>query len=153
MYCSGSKGSVAHEFIISLAPFKKHGIAVVDVAKRLMVRLNDPFFMIVMFITAFFIMFDLDSRMCLQDFGLHSPTMSWPVNDALMIEPTESESKEEMDRYVDALIAYDFACLAHLFAFAHLIFVVLGSAGKSRKLLTASILQTTMSLSMPPTPR
>jgi glycine dehydrogenase len=40
----------------------------------------------------------------LQDFGLHSPTMSWPVPDSLMIEPTESECKEELDRYVDALI-------------------------------------------------
>merc|ERR1712070_446724 len=70
----GSRGCVAHEFIISFAPFKKYGITCTDVAKRL------------------------------QDYGFHSPTVSWPVPDSLMIEPTESEGKEELDRYVDALI-------------------------------------------------
>lgn len=40
----------------------------------------------------------------LQDYGFHSPTMSWPVPNSLMIEPTESEPKAELDRYVDALI-------------------------------------------------
>lgn len=71
----GSKGNCAHEFIIDIRPFKKTaGISAVDVAKRLM------------------------------DYGFHAPTMSWPVADTLMIEPTESESKSELDRYVDALI-------------------------------------------------
>ena len=42
----------------------------------------------------------------LQDYGFHSPTMSWPVPNTLMIEPTESEPKDEMDRYVNALIRY-----------------------------------------------
>lgn len=41
----------------------------------------------------------------LQDYGFHAPTMSWPVAGTLMIEPTESESKEELDRFVDALVA------------------------------------------------
>ena len=40
----------------------------------------------------------------LQDYGFHAPTISWPVAGALMIEPTESEDKEELDRYCDALI-------------------------------------------------
>ena len=72
---TGSKGNCAHEFIIDVRPFKKTaGISAVDVAKRLM------------------------------DYGYHAPTMSWPVADTLMIEPTESESKAELDRYVDALI-------------------------------------------------
>lgn len=67
---------MAHEFIIDCKPFKKSaGVEVVDIAKRLM------------------------------DYGFHSPTMSWPVNDCLMIEPTESEDKGEMDRLVDALLA------------------------------------------------
>eukprot|EP01147_Barroeca_monosierra_P011263 gene11263-3309_t len=70
----GKRGCVAHEFIISFAPFKKYNITCTDVAKRL------------------------------QDYGFHSPTVSWPVPDSLMIEPTESESKSELDRYVDALI-------------------------------------------------
>ncbi|EGD76625.1 glycine decarboxylase multi-enzyme complex P subunit [Salpingoeca rosetta] len=70
----GKRGCVAHEFIVSFAPFKKYGITCTDVAKRL------------------------------QDYGFHSPTVSWPVPDSLMIEPTESESKDELDRYVDALI-------------------------------------------------
>lgn len=57
---SDEQGLVAHEFIMDCKPFKKHGIEVVDIAKRLM------------------------------DYGFHSPTMSWPVHDCLMIEPTES---------------------------------------------------------------
>jgi glycine dehydrogenase len=40
----------------------------------------------------------------LQDYGFHAPTMSWPVSGALMIEPTESEDKEELDRFCDAMI-------------------------------------------------
>ncbi len=72
---SGTEGLVAHECIIDLRDLKKtSGIDVTDVAKRLM------------------------------DFGFHSPTMSWPVPGTLMIEPTESESKAELDRFVQAMI-------------------------------------------------
>lgn len=71
----GTKGRVAHEFIIDLSAFKAQaGIEPADVAKRL------------------------------QDFGLHAPTVSWPLSTAIMIEPTESESKRSMDEYCDALI-------------------------------------------------
>uniref|UniRef100_A0AC35FFB4 Glycine cleavage system P protein n=1 Tax=Panagrolaimus sp. PS1159 TaxID=55785 RepID=A0AC35FFB4_9BILA len=70
------QGLNAHEFIIDCKPFKKSaGIDVVDIAKRLM------------------------------DYGFHSPTMAWPVHDCLMIEPTESEDKAEMDRFVDSLLS------------------------------------------------
>ena len=73
---SGTQGRVAHEFILDARPLKKSaGIEVDDIAKRLM------------------------------DFGFHAPTMSFPVPGTLMIEPTESESKEELDRFCDALIA------------------------------------------------
>lgn len=65
---------VAHEFILDFRPFKKLGIEVVDIAKRLM------------------------------DYGFHAPTVSFPVAGTLMIEPTESENKEELDRFVDTLI-------------------------------------------------
>ncbi|MDO8461769.1 MAG: aminomethyl-transferring glycine dehydrogenase, partial [Deltaproteobacteria bacterium] len=72
----GKHGWVAHECIIDLRPLKKtSGVAVDDVAKRLM------------------------------DFGFHAPTMSFPVVGTLMIEPTESESKEELDRFCEAMIA------------------------------------------------
>ncbi len=72
----GAKGRVAHEFIVDLRPFEKSaGIKPDDVAKRLM------------------------------DYGFHAPTMSWPVAGTLMFEPTESESKAELDRLVDAMIA------------------------------------------------
>lgn len=70
----GKNGQVAHEFIVDLREFKQYGIVEEDVAKRL------------------------------QDYGFHGPTMSWPVGGTLMIEPTESESKAEMDRFCDALI-------------------------------------------------
>ncbi len=71
----GSKGRVAHEFVIDCRDFKKTaGIEIDDIAKRLI------------------------------DFGFHAPTMSWPVPGTLMIEPTESESKAELDRFCDALI-------------------------------------------------
>jgi len=72
---SKPNGLVAHEFIIDFAPFKKSGIAVEDAAKRLM------------------------------DYGFHGPTMAFPIHDTLMIEPTESEPKSELDRLCDALIA------------------------------------------------
>ena len=72
---TGKTGRSAHEFIIDLRPFKQSaGIEAVDLAKRLM------------------------------DFGFHAPTMSFPVAGTLMIEPTESESKEELDRFCDAMI-------------------------------------------------
>ena len=72
----GLRGKVAHEFIIDLRPLRKStGITEEDVAKRLM------------------------------DYGFHAPTMSFPVPGTLMIEPTESESKAELDRFCDALIA------------------------------------------------
>jgi glycine dehydrogenase len=72
----GTRGRVAHEFVIDCRPFDKSaGIKTDDIAKRLI------------------------------DFGFHAPTMSWPVPGTLMIEPTESESKAELDRFCDALIA------------------------------------------------
>lgn len=71
----GKEGLVAHECIIDIRPLKKsHNIDVVDIAKRLM------------------------------DYGFHAPTMSWPVSGTLMIEPTESESKAEIDRFCEAMI-------------------------------------------------
>lgn len=72
---SGERGRAAHEMIIDCRPFKVLGIEVVDIAKRLM------------------------------DYGFHAPTVSFPVAGTLMIEPTESESKAEMDRFCDAMIA------------------------------------------------
>ncbi|MGY0398633.1 MAG: aminomethyl-transferring glycine dehydrogenase [Ostreibacterium sp.] len=67
-------GLVAHECIVDVRPFKDYGINVDDIAKRLM------------------------------DFGFHAPTMSFPVAGTLMIEPTESESKEELDRFCNAMM-------------------------------------------------
>ena len=73
---SGTKGRVAHEFILDCRPFKKSaGVEVEDIAKRLM------------------------------DYGFHAPTMSFPVPGTLMIEPTESEGKAELDRFCDAMLA------------------------------------------------
>jgi glycine dehydrogenase len=72
----GKKGRVAHEFVLDARDFDKSaGIKSEDIAKRLM------------------------------DYGFHAPTMSWPVPNTLMIEPTESESKAELDRFCDAMIA------------------------------------------------
>jgi glycine dehydrogenase len=72
----GANGMVAHECIVDLRPIKNAtGIEVEDVAKRLM------------------------------DYGYHAPTVSFPVPGTLMIEPTESESKDEIDRFCDAMIA------------------------------------------------
>ncbi len=78
LYC-GANGRVAHEFILELRPLKTNfGIEVEDVAKRLI------------------------------DYGFHAPTISWPVTGTMMIEPTESEGKDELDRFCDALISiYD----------------------------------------------
>ena len=73
---AGESGLVAHECILDLRPMtKRTGITVDDVAKRLV------------------------------DYGFHAPTMSFPVAGTLMVEPTESESKEELDRFCDAMIA------------------------------------------------
>ena len=72
---TGKGNWCAHEFIVDVRPFKKSaGVEVEDIVKRLM------------------------------DFGFHAPTISWPVAGAMMIEPTESESKAELDRYCDALL-------------------------------------------------
>jgi glycine dehydrogenase len=71
----GKGGRVAHEFVMDARPLKKAaGIEVDDIAKRLM------------------------------DYGFHAPTMSWPVPGTLMVEPTESESLQELDRFCDAMI-------------------------------------------------
>jgi len=71
----GKNGTCAHEFIVDCRAFERSAnVKVEDIAKRLM------------------------------DFGFHAPTMSWPVPGTLMIEPTESESKAELDRLVDALV-------------------------------------------------
>ena len=73
---TGARGRVAHECILDLRKLKETcGVSAEDVAKRLM------------------------------DYGFHSPTLSFPVADTLMVEPTESESKEELDRFCDAMIA------------------------------------------------
>jgi len=72
---TGSSGYCAHEMILDFRPFKVAGIEVEDVAKRLM------------------------------DYGFHAPTVSFPVAGTLMIEPTESEPKDEMDRFCDALLS------------------------------------------------
>ncbi|MBA2430877.1 MAG: aminomethyl-transferring glycine dehydrogenase, partial [Chthoniobacterales bacterium] len=71
----GKRGLVAHECIVDLRQFKSAGVEVEDVAKRLM------------------------------DYGFHAPTVSFPVAGTLMIEPTESESKAELDRFCDAMIS------------------------------------------------
>ncbi len=72
---ANANGRVAHECIVDFRQFKSLGIEVADVAKRLM------------------------------DYGYHAPTVSFPVAGTLMIEPTESESKEEIDRFAEALIS------------------------------------------------
>jgi glycine dehydrogenase len=72
----GERGRVAHEFILDLRPYEKRAhVSAEDVAKRLM------------------------------DYGFHAPTMSWPVAGTIMVEPTESEPLEELDRFCDALIS------------------------------------------------
>src|SRR5690606_22484215 len=72
---SGANSTCAHEMILDCRSFKSVGIEVTDIAKRLM------------------------------DYGFHAPTVSFPVAGTLMIEPTESESKVEIDRFCDALLA------------------------------------------------
>ncbi len=72
---TGEKGRVAHEMIFDLKPFKAFKVEAEDVAKRLM------------------------------DYGFHAPTVSFPVHDSIMVEPTESEDKAELDRFCEALLA------------------------------------------------
>ena len=72
---SGECGRSAHELIVDCRPYREYGIEVSDIAKRLM------------------------------DYGFHAPTVSFPVAGTMMIEPTESESKQEIDRFCDAMIA------------------------------------------------
>src|SRR5690606_33575909 len=72
---TGEMGRAAHEMIIDCRPFKQKGIEVSDIAKRLM------------------------------DYGFHAPTVSFPVTGTLMVEPTESDSLAELDRFCEALIA------------------------------------------------
>jgi len=72
---TGEKGRAAHELIVDLNPYKSLGIAAEDVAKRLI------------------------------DYGFHAPTLSFPVSGTIMIEPTESEDKEELDRFCDAMLS------------------------------------------------
>ncbi|GGG37420.1 aminomethyl-transferring glycine dehydrogenase [Hymenobacter glacieicola] len=72
---TGANGRCAHEMILDCRQFKKTGIEVEDIAKRLM------------------------------DYGFHAPTVSFPVAGTLMVEPTESESKEELDRFIEAMIS------------------------------------------------
>jgi len=72
---TGNAGRVAHEMIVDTRPFKEQGIEVTDIAKRLM------------------------------DYGFHAPTVSFPVGGTLMIEPTESENKAELDRFIEALVS------------------------------------------------
>jgi glycine dehydrogenase len=80
---TGNDGLVAHECIIDVRPLtEQSGITVEDIAKRLM------------------------------DYGFHAPTMSWPVGGTLMIEPTESESKAELDRFCDVMISIHAEILA-----------------------------------------
>ena len=82
-YYSGETGRVAHEMILDLTHFKReYGVDCGDVAHRLM------------------------------DYGFHAPTLSFPVHETLMVEPTESEPKEEMDRFIEALIAIKRECEA-----------------------------------------
>jgi glycine cleavage system P protein (glycine dehydrogenase) len=71
----GERGRAAHEMIIDCRPFKENGVEVTDIAKRLM------------------------------DYGFHAPTVSFPVAGTMMVEPTESENKQELDRFCNAMIS------------------------------------------------
>jgi glycine dehydrogenase len=82
-FYSGERGRVGHEMILDLQNFKRdYGVEVADVARRLM------------------------------DYGFHAPTLSFPVHDTFMVEPTESEGKEEMDRFVAAMVSIKGECEA-----------------------------------------
>jgi glycine dehydrogenase len=96
---AGQSGLIAHECIIDTRPFKQSaGVEVEDLAKRLM------------------------------DYGFHAPTVSFPVPGTMMIEPTESESKEELDRFCNAMIAIR----------EEIREVELGTADRERNVLTMS---------------
>lgn len=83
IYYTGVTGRVAHECIVDLQNFKAdYGVDATDIAKRLM------------------------------DYGFHAPTLSFPVHETLMVEPTESESLEELDRFIDAMISIKKECEA-----------------------------------------
>ena len=73
IFSENKNGMVGHEFIIDLREFKKYGVTDKDIAKRLL------------------------------DYSFHPPTMSWPIPGSIMIEPTESEDKEELDRFIEAM--------------------------------------------------
>lgn len=80
---TGATGRVGHEMIVDCRHFKKeYGVECADIARRLM------------------------------DYGFHAPTLSFPVHETLMVEPTESESKAEMDRFIEALISIKRECEA-----------------------------------------
>ena len=82
-YYSGETGRVGHEMILDLTAFKHdYGVDCGDIAHRLM------------------------------DYGFHAPTLSFPVHETLMVEPTESEPKEEMDRFIEALVCIKRECEA-----------------------------------------
>ena len=82
-YYTGETGRVGHEMILDLTHFKKdYNIDCGDIAHRLM------------------------------DYGFHAPTLSFPVHETLMVEPTESEPKEEMDRFIEALVSIKRECEA-----------------------------------------
>ena len=82
-YYTGENGRVGHEMILDLQNFRKdYGVEVADIARRL------------------------------RDYGFHAPSLSFPVHDTLMVEPTESESKEEMDRFIEALVSIKRECAA-----------------------------------------
>ncbi|MDE6711835.1 MAG: glycine dehydrogenase (aminomethyl-transferring), partial [Alistipes sp.] len=82
-YYTGETGRVGHEMILDLTHFKHdYGIDCGDIAHRLM------------------------------DYGFHAPTLSFPVHETLMVEPTESEPKEEMDRFIEALVQIKRECEA-----------------------------------------
>ncbi len=82
-YYTGESGRVAHEMILDLTGFRKeYGVETADVARRLM------------------------------DYGFHAPTLSFPVHETFMVEPTESESKREMDRFIEAMVSIKRECEA-----------------------------------------
>jgi glycine dehydrogenase len=104
---TGERGRVAHELIFDLRPFKSRGVDEQDVAKRLI------------------------------DYGFHAPTVSFPVAGTLMVEPTESEPKEELDRFCDAMIAIRAEIQAVIDGAAHPIDNVLKNAPHPAEDVTA----------------
>jgi glycine dehydrogenase len=101
---TGENGFVGHEMIVDFKSFKAKGIEVIDIAKRLM------------------------------DYGYHAPTVSFPVHDTLMIEPTESENKAELDRFIEAMVSIKKEIDAHAFTDHN---SVLKNAPHTQEMLTA----------------